>query len=206
MAATAPAALPRQSTPVQDINSSEECTNPPVEAETKEDQDEENPWLADEFTYVRSLWVSVCQECSFSRFPTHHRRMNTFDRSVNELYYREVFRIMHKAWRHATSSGLVACPAVRSFLRTLFTPPPTMNLSNSSFLVWGAGTDVGKTLICAAYAYYAEKFEVLRSADSVLTHFYCQRRVRYIKPVQTGFPESSDAAFVVSDGSLHDKG
>eukprot|EP00210_Caulerpa_lentillifera_P006579 g6284.t1 len=63
-------------------------------------------------------------------------------------------------------------------------PPP------EHFLVWGAGTDVGKTLISAAYAFHSELL---------------QKSIRYIKPVQTGFPDSSDARFVarVANGSLH---
>ena len=48
----------------------------------------------------------------------------------------------------------------RIYRRTFSVVPSPINLSNSSFVVWGAGTNVGKTLISAAYAYYAEKFEV----------------------------------------------
>lgn len=58
------------------------------------------------------------------------------------------------------SAVLIGWKGVSARRRSLFTRPPTINLSNSSFLVWGSGTDVGKTLVCAAYAYYAEKFEV----------------------------------------------
>lgn len=53
-------------------------------------------------------------------------------------------------------------------LRTKYTPPPSWNLSNTSFLVWGAGTDVGKTLISAAYAYHAEFLQVRISEFSDL--------------------------------------
>ena len=75
------ATLPRRLTPLQDIVPSEECTNPPVEAEIEEDQ--ENPWLAAEFTYVRlNPSARRLSGLSFSRFLKLHRRTSTFDRSV----------------------------------------------------------------------------------------------------------------------------
>jgi len=56
-----------------------------------------------------------------------------------------------------------------------------VDLRAASFVIWGSNTGVGKTLVSAGLA------REMRSAGSPTL---------FIKPVQTGFPEDSDAAFV----------
>ncbi|GMH42966.1 hypothetical protein BSKO_10888 [Bryopsis sp. KO-2023] len=60
---------------------------------------------------------------------------------------------------------------------------PSVDLNSASYIVWGAGTDVGKTLFSAGLAYSA----AVR-----------KERLLYVKPVQTGFPESCDSKTVAS--------
>ena len=67
-------------------------------------------------------------------------------------------------------------------------PPPTLSLAHPAFAVWGADTDVGKTLVSAGIASAAVR-------DRGLT-------VRYVKPVQTGWPADSDAAAVAGAAGL----
>ncbi|KNE68118.1 dethiobiotin synthase [Allomyces macrogynus ATCC 38327] len=55
--------------------------------------------------------------------------------------------------------------------------------------LWGANTDVGKTLVSAALA---------RTAAASL-----QSRVAYLKPIQTGFPVDSDERWVVDQMAPH---
>ena len=73
--------------------------------------------------------------------------------------------------------------------------PPTyvsrsIPLAGPSYVVWGSGTDVGKTLISAALCNF------LGRAGS--TPGKPGSSVFYYKPVQTGFPEDSDADTVAS--------
>ena len=58
-----------------------------------------------------------------------------------------------------------------------------LSLETPAFCVWGANTAVGKTLVSAGLAASAR-----RRAMPFL----------YLKPVQTGFPDDSDADFVAS--------
>ena len=58
----------------------------------------------------------------------------------------------------------------------------TINVSYPAFQVWGSNTAVGKTLVSGGVINAAAK----SSSSSCL----------YLKPVQTGFPEDSDAQFV----------
>ena len=63
-------------------------------------------------------------------------------------------------------------------------------LAGPTYVVWGAGTDVGKTLISAAICNFVARAgsESGKPGNSVF----------YYKPVQTGFPEDSDADNVAS--------
>ncbi|CAL6321692.1 unnamed protein product [Bathycoccus prasinos] len=60
----------------------------------------------------------------------------------------------------------------------------TINVSYPAFQVWGSNTAVGKTLVSGGVINAAAK----SSSSSCL----------YLKPVQTGFPEDSDAQFVAA--------
>jgi hypothetical protein len=66
----------------------------------------------------------------------------------------------------------------------------TLPLAGPTYVVWGAGTDVGKTLISAAICNFLGR---AGSAPGVPGN-----AVFYYKPVQTGFPEDSDADSVSS--------
>ena len=87
--------------------------------------------------------------------------------------------------------------------------PETVSLELPTYMIWGANTAVGKTLVSAGIAASA-------AADGVnslcrLTPLACMQGVwgpeerglfaqaplLYLKPVQTGFPDDSDAALVV---------
>ncbi|KAL8158793.1 hypothetical protein V2J09_000330 [Rumex salicifolius] len=61
--------------------------------------------------------------------------------------------------------------------------PLKFPLSHPTYTIWGANTDVGKTLVSAGLA-----SSILLSSPT--------SKLNYIKPVQTGFPTDSDAAFV----------
>ena len=84
-----------------------------------------------------------------------------------------------------------------------------VSLSVPAFMVWGANTGVGKTLLSAALARWASLQKVcchITVMQRCSFHVTCQMRVNlhvqvpflYLKPVQTGFPADSDAALVVS--------
>ncbi|MCO5563043.1 hypothetical protein L7F22_016679 [Adiantum nelumboides] len=60
---------------------------------------------------------------------------------------------------------------------------PTLDISHPSVMVWGANTNVGKTLISAGLS-----ASLLSSGFSSL----------YLKPLQTGFPHDSDSRFVIN--------
>ena len=88
-----------------------------------------------------------------------------------------------------------------------------VSLSVPAFMVWGANTGVGKTLISAALARWASLEKVCCHTTVMQNyefHMTCRMRVHlhvqapflYLKPVQTGFPADSDAALVVSVTSL----
>jgi len=66
--------------------------------------------------------------------------------------------------------------------------PPRLSLAHPVYAVWGADTDIGKTLVCAGIACAA-----VRERQLV---------VRYVKPVQTGFPGDSDAGVVARAAGL----
>ncbi|KAJ1485683.1 hypothetical protein T484DRAFT_1792788 [Baffinella frigidus] len=53
-------------------------------------------------------------------------------------------------------------------------------LTTPTYIVWGAGTDVGKTLVSAALCNYMSR----KAKD---------KKVLFLKPYQTGFPVDSDA-------------
>lgn len=85
----------------------------------------------------------------------------------------------------------------------------SLSLSVPTFMVWGANTGVGKTLISAALARNAliEKVGVAWLVQrpsafmrDVTSKGACMLQVPflYIKPVQTGFPGDNDASLVVS--------
>ncbi|KAJ0984227.1 hypothetical protein J5N97_002583 [Dioscorea zingiberensis] len=59
-----------------------------------------------------------------------------------------------------------------------------VNISQPTYVVWGANTGVGKTLVSAGLGFSA----ISHSPSSFL----------YLKPLQTGFPVDSDSRFVVS--------
>ena len=63
-------------------------------------------------------------------------------------------------------------------------------LAGPSYVVWGANTDVGKTLISAAICNYVGRAGLTPGGKG--------NAVFYYKPVQTGFPEDSDADTVAS--------
>ena len=88
-----------------------------------------------------------------------------------------------------------------------------VSLSVPAFMVWGANTGVGKTLLSAALARWASLQKVCCHTTVMQRckfHLTCQMRVNlhlqapflYLTPVQTGFPADSDAALVVSFTSL----
>lgn len=66
--------------------------------------------------------------------------------------------------------------------------PRSLSLDSPTYMIWGANTDVGKTIV-----------------SSGLTLAACQRpdplSVLYVKPVQTGFPTDCDARFVRQNAS-----
>jgi len=53
-------------------------------------------------------------------------------------------------------------------------------LTIPTYVVWGAGTDVGKTLVSAALCNY-------------MSRSMPEKKVLFLKPYQTGFPADSDA-------------
>ncbi|KAH7671757.1 Dethiobiotin synthase protein [Dioscorea alata] len=59
-----------------------------------------------------------------------------------------------------------------------------VDISHPTYIVWGANTGVGKTLVSAGLAFSV----ISRSPSSFL----------YLKPLQTGFPIDSDSRFLVS--------
>jgi hypothetical protein len=59
-------------------------------------------------------------------------------------------------------------------------------LTTPTYIVWGAGTDVGKTLVSAALCNYMSR----KAKD---------KKVLFLKPYQTGFPVDSDADTVAPD-------
>ncbi|BFI25775.1 bifunctional dethiobiotin synthetase / adenosylmethionine---8-amino-7-oxononanoate aminotransferase [Marchantia polymorpha subsp. ruderalis] len=65
-----------------------------------------------------------------------------------------------------------------------------VNLSHPTFVVWGANTGVGKTLLSAGLLGSILSSRKARSRD-----------VMYLKPVQTGYPADSDARFVTREVS-----
>eukprot|EP00873_Tetraselmis_striata_P013035 jgi/Tetstr1/433299/TSEL_022586.t1 len=60
-------------------------------------------------------------------------------------------------------------------------PPQTVSLDVPTFTIWGANTDVGKTLVSVGLAAAVER---------------AQGDLLYLKPVQTGYPGDSDARLV----------
>ena len=84
----------------------------------------------------------------------------------------------------------------------------TISLDVPTYMVWGANTDVGKTLVSAGLAAAAAKDEVgvcnmhghmhKEQTPFLIRPFLgMQARLLYLKPVQTGYPLDSDAALVV---------
>lgn len=91
---------------------------------------------------------------------------------------------------------------------TTAAPSSWVPLTHPSYVVWGANTDVGKTLVSAGLASAAERSKVrfeapvvtrvdLSAASQLLTSACLQLSLNFIKPVQTGFPEDCDARLVV---------
>ena len=89
----------------------------------------------------------------------------------------------------------------------------TLQLRIPQYMVWGANTDVGKTLVSAGLAVAARRNKVCRvlailyaathNAESDLNFLFgLQAPISFLKPVQTGFPEDSDARLVVCSGSV----
>ncbi|GBG80321.1 hypothetical protein CBR_g30689 [Chara braunii] len=64
-----------------------------------------------------------------------------------------------------------------------------MDLTSPAYMVWGATTDVGKTVVSGGLAAAA-----LRSRSPSASA--AERHVTYVKPVQTGFPADSDSRAV----------
>lgn len=77
-----------------------------------------------------------------------------------------------------------------------------LSLEAPVYIVWGANTDVGKTLISAGICYAASQISVLcKRPDNIC--IICIENfaqggapVFYYKPAQTGFPEDSDSDVV----------
>lgn len=61
--------------------------------------------------------------------------------------------------------------------------PQEISLSSTATCIWGSNTGVGKTLFSAGLA------------DACRRH---QKSLLYLKPVQTGFPEDSDASYIAA--------
>lgn len=61
--------------------------------------------------------------------------------------------------------------------------PVEMEISHPTYIIWGSNTSVGKTLVSTGLA-----FSVLSSTLS--------STFLYLKPLQTGYPQDSDAAFL----------
>ena len=96
------------------------------------------------------------------------------------------------AWRLAvrplSSSGAPPPPSTADLPASTPPAPPPLSLIHPAFAVWGADTDVGKTLVSAGVAFAAVR-------DRGLS-------IRYVKPVQTGWPADSDAATVAGAAGL----
>lgn len=87
--------------------------------------------------------------------------------------------------------------------------PETVSLELPTYMIWGANTGVGKTLVSAGLAASAAADQVNSRcclAPIACMHAGCvgtavvldaQAPLLYLKPVQTGFPDDSDAALVV---------
>lgn len=71
----------------------------------------------------------------------------------------------------------------RFFNQRFFSSLPSLSLETTNICLWGSNTGVGKTLFSAGLAAAAQR---------------AQSPCMYIKPVQTGFPNDSDALLVAS--------
>ncbi|XP_052200425.1 bifunctional dethiobiotin synthetase/7,8-diamino-pelargonic acid aminotransferase, mitochondrial [Diospyros lotus] len=90
----------------------------------------------------------------------------------------------------AARRGVLSKPfsiRLRKFSSTQLPPSINYPLSHPIYMIWGANTGVGKTLVSTGLA-----FSFLSSIGSGASKFV------YLKPVQTGFPEDSDSRFVYS--------
>ncbi|KAJ3370225.1 hypothetical protein GGF31_004283 [Allomyces arbusculus] len=85
-------------------------------------------------------------------------------------------------WRHARARHDCASPTPTTY-------PFLFHDTLKPVQLWGANTDVGKTLVSAALA---------RTAAASL-----QSRVAYLKPIQTGYPVDSDERWVVDQMAPH---
>ncbi|CAM6083387.1 unnamed protein product [Calypogeia fissa] len=71
--------------------------------------------------------------------------------------------------------------------------PLELDISYPTYMIWGANTGVGKTLVSAGLAacILPNGMQNVQRGDKSTT-----RDVLYVKPVQTGYPNDSDARFV----------
>ena len=84
-----------------------------------------------------------------------------------------------KGFLYFSTAGHVELPGSNGDLDASF--DGEIGLHSECITIWGANTDVGKTLV---------------SSGLVLSALSQSRRVRYIKPVQTGYPVDSDSRLV----------
>ncbi|KAH7441161.1 hypothetical protein KP509_03G027300 [Ceratopteris richardii] len=85
-------------------------------------------------------------------------------------------------WPYLPRRAWSSCSSSNSKI-TVSEGMPTTDLFSTAFTVWGANTNVGKTLISAGLS------------SSVIS---CGDSLSYLKPLQTGFPKDSDSRFVVN--------
>ena len=93
--------------------------------------------------------------------------------NVSDQHLHEPFTFLGRPPLGSCSRGFHDYPVLASGNVSLETP---------AFCVWGANTGVGKTLVSAGLAQASRRRHT---------------PMLYLKPVQTGFPDDSDAAFVV---------
>lgn len=114
-----------------------------------------------------------------------------------QLLVRLKYALQHAeaSWGTVKSTTSVACD------------PCVLPVAYPAYMIWGANTDVGKTLFSAGLAAAASRRQVWNGVFSKQSHTTqaavshsspdLQVDLSFIKPVQTGFPSDSDARLVV---------
>lgn len=114
-----------------------------------------------------------------------------------QLHVRLKYSLQHAeaSWGTVRSTTSVACD------------PCVLPVAYPAYMIWGANTDVGKTLFSAGLAAAASRRQVRiavfskqsQTTQNAVSHSAPDLQVdlSFIKPVQTGFPSDSDARLVV---------